>query len=66
MIGDYLQNLFKENKAIVDDRTDPILTFHIPTLEGEFGLFAPNMTGWFHTVHVRIGLDSDVVEFLLI
>ena len=51
-IGVYLQDLFIENKAIVDDRAEPLMTFQIPTLDGEYGLFAPNMTGWFHMIHV--------------
>jgi hypothetical protein len=47
----FLKKLFAD-KAIIDDR-EPILTFAIPSREGEFGLFAPNPTGWIHMVYVR-------------
>jgi hypothetical protein len=39
-----LQRFFKEN-FIVDDR-EPLVTFQIPKVDGEFSLFAPHVGPW--------------------
>ena len=41
---DFLKRCFKEN-YIVDDR-EPLATFQIPHVEGDFSLFAPSLGPW--------------------
>ena len=40
----FLQSVFEEN-YIADDR-DPFFQFHVPSIDGEFSVYAPNVELW--------------------